>query len=234
MLIRSEATAMKNTEQPVTTPSEHREGDTQTRHPAFAQISLTRRSGREYLYGSDFEHQHSICLTVQPSTLHRSLSDDRHMPDLHHLIEVSMSEAQWAHMISSIGQSGTPCTLQTLDGKTIPRLPPPPSRTEQFAKESSLRLERACEALANAVAMVQSSKLSKVEKSNLTSKINAALNDIGSNQQFVADMFDEHMEKTVLAARIEINNYAQQRDERGQGALAGAVLSLPAKSSLED
>ncbi|KKL96942.1 hypothetical protein LCGC14_1839510, partial [marine sediment metagenome] len=79
--------------------------DTVERHPAYAQIGAMRVSGSHgaYLYGSDFRHQHYIMIQIHDSVLHRSLSGDRAHSGKR-LIEVALSEAQWATFVSSLNQ----------------------------------------------------------------------------------------------------------------------------------
>src|SRR5436309_14907490 len=47
---------------------------TVSNHPAFGQIGASRVSGGEYLYGSDFKHQHYIVVQIHESTQYRELS----------------------------------------------------------------------------------------------------------------------------------------------------------------
>jgi len=81
-------------------------------HPAYAQIGANRVSGGAYLYGSDFKHQHYITIQIHDSELHRQLSGDR-AHSKRRLIEIAMSEAQWATFVSSLNQGGgVQCTLE--------------------------------------------------------------------------------------------------------------------------
>lgn len=122
-------------------------GGTVSTHPAFAQIAVHRVSGRTNLYDSDFGHNAFVTISVRRSELHRSLSQDWHMADSE-LIEVAMSESQWATFVSSINMgSGVPCTLQALNGKEVPGLPAPQRRVDQFSHEMRTKMQKAFAAL---------------------------------------------------------------------------------------
>jgi hypothetical protein len=200
------------------------------RHPAFGQISAGRINGSTNLYGSDFKHQHFIRVRIQPSELHRSLSNDNYYSSLRPYIEVDMSEAQWATFVSSMNVGmGVPCTITEREGATLPALPAPPDRRDQFAGEARHRMQRAARRIEGLSAMIADSGLSKVKAKALLDELAAARADIGSNLQFVAGQFDEHMERTVESAKQEVNAYATNLVMRtGLQALAGPSNGAPA------
>lgn len=215
---------MRDIENPVTHQESNR--GTVTSHPAFASISLTRSSGSCYLFGSDFQHQQSIRLRISPAVLCRNLSGDSVFDERLPMIEVALSHDQFAKMVSSIGTSPTPCTLTTFDRKSVPGLPAPVARTEQFAQEANDRMESARADLREALAAVQESKLSRKDKDTLCRKLAAAEMNIGTNLKFVADQFGEHMEEVVNAARSEVDAYVGQSLQRN-AAMALSQESLP-------
>ena len=78
-------------------------------HPAYAQIRASRVSGSTNLYASDFNHSHFMTVTISKSEHHRHLSNDWYH-EKGQLIEIAMSESQWAHFISSANVgSGSQC-----------------------------------------------------------------------------------------------------------------------------
>lgn len=111
-------------EEPVVTTEKWGSGEEiKTTHPAFAQIAASRVNGSTVLYGSDFVHYAAIRIRIHTSTQYRSLAHDRYH-ERENLVEVELSEAQWAHFISSLNMgSGSPCTLTSLGGKMVPGLP---------------------------------------------------------------------------------------------------------------
>lgn len=197
-------------EDPVETIDPKDSGRSRITHPAFAVIGASRVSGMTALHGSDFLHQNYVTVTISTAEVDRHLSNDW-THGKRELIEVAMSEAQWATFVSSMNiGSGVPCTLQhvLVAGQITPRLPDPPDRRERFAAEMADNNVQALKSLGDLEAMIDELKLSGVAKGKLMAKVNHARREIGSSSKFVADQFDEHMESTVEKAKIEVNAYA--------------------------
>lgn len=178
-----------------------------TRHPSFAQIGASRVSGHTQLYDSDFHHNAYMTISIRRSELHRHLNNDWHY-GREELIEVALSEAQWATFVSApnVG-SGVPCTLQHINREQIPQLPPPPTRTKQFAAELREDMAEAAEALAKALEAVDSVGLSKAKAETIREGIIAAQRKLTFTVPFVVSQFDEHMEGTVEKAKAEVHGY---------------------------
>lgn len=185
-------------------------GETTVRHPAFAQISVNRVSGGAMLYGSDFAHHNYVTIRIRGSSLRRHLSHDWPRAE-EELIEISMSESQWAQLICTPNTGeGTQCTLNRVVGQDIPRLPTPVSRHDQFAKENAQHVADAMEAIENAVSLVAQSGLSKSKQADILSALRKASQDIGVNQDYVAKCFSQYMEDTTQKARVELSVWASQ------------------------
>jgi len=182
---------------------------TRITHPAFGQIGASRVSGRANLYGSDFSHHNYVTITLSKSEVDRHLSNDWHHAKAE-LFEVALSEAQWATFVSSMNVGmGVPCTIQHL-GRSgyVPGLPDPPDRRDTFAKEMQANNADANRQLEELERMILNSGLSRKKIDEMLSASGKAKREIGSSSKFVADQFDEHMEKTVERAKIEVNAYA--------------------------
>jgi hypothetical protein len=218
----------RNVEEPVTVPhGEPWREETRTTHPAFAQISASRVSGRAYLYGSDFDHQHYITLRIKRSQLHRNLSRDWHF-DGEELIEVAMTEAQWATFLSSMNMgSGAPCTLERFNGQSVPSLPKPKPRADQFRAEMQKSMEKTDQRITDTITRIKEMGLPKGKTETLVSALEGLKQQINSNLPFVASQFEEHMEDTVEAAKIEVQGYVQGLTQQaGLEALTGYPTSL--------
>lgn len=180
------------------------------RHPAFAQVGASRVSGGAHLYGSDFQHQHYVSLTISTSEVHRHLSNEWYHGG-RELIEVLLSESQWAQMISSMNVgSGTPCTINHHYGagvKVMPYLAKPEDKRDRFAAEMAEDMQDAQDHLAKLIEAIGGTKLSQKQKDELISSAKAASSSISGSARFVAEQFDEHMEETVERAKTEINTY---------------------------
>lgn len=204
---------------PIEEPVTQVEGDREvTTHPAFAEIQASRISGGQTLYGSDIQHQHYVAIRIHRSRLHRNLSNDWAFAEIGSMIEVAMSEAQWGEFITSMNSKGAQCTLQSVNGKSIPQLPSPKSRGRQFREEAAKSVEEALQAIKETVTEIEATNLSASKKKALIAgitRVNAALQ---SSLPFVMDQFVEHMEEQVAKAKAEINGYAQAAS--GQQSLA--------------
>jgi hypothetical protein len=126
---------MKNIENPVTVETTGPQAGTRTTHPCFAQIRASRVNGLTNLYDSDFQHNHFVSISIYRSELDRHLNRDWHH-SRDELIEVNLSEAQWATFVSSMNVGcGVPCTLSYLHGKFVPQLPDTPDTRTLFKME---------------------------------------------------------------------------------------------------
>jgi hypothetical protein len=215
-------------EEPVVTKEQSSCGETTTTtHPAFGQIGASRVSGRTTLYGSDFQHNAFMTIRISRSELRRDLNRDWHF-SREKIIEVALSEAQWATFVSSpnVG-SGVPCTIQALHMRTVPGIPEPQSRVDQFSDETKAALAECLVKLDSALAEVGSLGLSKVKAARVTEHLQRVRRNLSSTIPFVAKQFSEHMEETVEKAKVEIHGYMTGVLNRaGLDAIANGTLPL--------
>ena len=193
--------------------------DTTEKHPAYGQISAGRVSGKTYLYGSDFSHQHFIRIEIRRSELNRSLSRDW-ASGRDELIEVWLSEAQWATFVSSLNVGmGVQCTLKYIQGQPeIPGLPRPVRRAVQFAGELKKQFADALGFLGQLKERLKSGKAGK----EAVTLVERAEMEITSGAPWVAQSFEEHVEEVTEAAKTEVNAYIQGTIARaGLEALGG-------------
>ena len=218
---------MRKIEEPVTSPSRHgiHDRDTTTTHPSFGQIGARRVSGHTNLYDSDFQHNAFITVTISRSELRRGLSYDRHHGK-EELIEIALSEVQWASFVSSMNVgSGVPCTIQHIDRQYVPQLPNPGSRDKQFGEEMRRTVSESIKALNELSASVDALGLSQKKADALKMKIHVATSHLSNNAEFVASQFDEHMDGTVDRAKAEVHGYVSGVINRA------AIASLTGQNS---
>ena len=198
-------------------------GETKATPPAFGQVSAARVNGRANLYGSDFSHNGYVTLSIKGSELRRSLSRDWHF-EREQIIEIALSEAQWATLVSSLNNGGgVPCTLMWQQEKgLIPRLPDPEKRVDQFTAEMQEDFADAVAAVDVLKEQIKGMGLSKKRTDELISQADLVSKKLTSSAPFVAEQFAEHMEEEVERAKVEIHGYASQLFQRaGVTALAG-------------
>jgi hypothetical protein len=225
---------MSRYEEPVTVPRKGPGGDdsTETSHPAFAQIGVSRVSGQINLLDSEFAHNAYMVVRITPTTLMRNLSRDWFFGGRVPYIEVAMSESQWATFVSSpnIGD-GAPCTVQYLNGQPVPQIPRITDRKSQFRNEVAKDLEEMVAATDELSELIDSLGLPKGKAALLKNKATFIRRTLTGSIPFVAEQFDEHMENAVENAKQEIHGYMGGVLQRaGLEAITGGALPLQIES----
>lgn len=210
---------MNETQEPVITKSDR---GTVEKHPAYAMIGASRVSGHARLFGSEFNHQHYVTVSIYAAELHRDLSRDWPLARGKY-IEVAMSEAQWASFVCSMNVGhGVQCTLQDKDGNQTPQITGQVKTKTRFKEELSEKLEDVTKSLAKLESQIGELKLSEKAKKELMSTLHMAKMNLAPNLSFVADQFSEHMENTLESAKIEVGAFVQAAITRtGLEALRG-------------
>lgn len=195
-------------EQPVETPEPAPMGGSKITHPAFATIQAHRVSGTTSLFQSDFLHHHYVSVSISHAEKNRHLSNDW-VYGRKTIIEINMSEAQWAAFVSSVNcGSGTPCTLSRHNGESVPRLPDPTPAEERFKAEVGGAAKEAINGLDVLHDAIEAAGLSKKRTDELLGKLRMARSKLECTMPFIANQFSEHCETTVEKAKTEINAYA--------------------------
>lgn len=179
-------------------------------HPAFAQIAVRRTSGNRTLYGSEFQHQHYVSISIQASEEHRHLNQSWHHTTGPEIIEVSMSEHQFSQMVASMNVgSGTPCTLSRYDGKLVPGI-------KQISEHEKARTDarRIFEDQLKANDLLitefegEAHKMSVAARTKVLELLKRNRSALESSMSFAMTQFEEHMEATTEAAKTEIHAHA--------------------------
>lgn len=186
-----------------------RDGRTLT-HPAFGMISASRVQGSRTLFGTDFVHRNFVTVTIRRAVLHRDLSHDFPF-GREELIEVHLSEAQWAAFVSSmnVGQ-GVQCTLYHLHGKQVPGFPLR-QRVTEAARDFADRADRVAAHVRKALAAIRQelTGLSKAKQEKVVGELERVERELRDGMPWVEKCMRESMETTVEHARVEVNAYAQ-------------------------
>lgn len=188
-----------------------------TAHPSYGTLLFNRAYGGKIpLFGSSIEHSNVITMELRHADITRGLNRDDIFGNKPIAI-VEMSYSQFAEAITAFGQgTGVPVTIRYTekDGR-IPSCDFV-SKREQFTgefKEQTSKAMKKSEELIEEVAELFSSKkaLTKTDKENILKKLNMLKSDIGSNIEFIADQFNEQMDKTVMEAKGEIESFCQNK-----------------------
>lgn len=177
------------------------------KHPAFGQILVSRVSGSRHLYGSDFGHNSYMSIKICRSQMNRDLYRDWYRAR-EELIEVNLSEAQWATFVSSqnIGE-GTPCTIAREAGVGLIPEFEPWDKTAQVKAEFSAKLDGTISNLDALAKHVQDMGLPKGKTAEILSSLRMIKQNLNANLPFVVESFSEHVEKTVEAMKSEVHGY---------------------------
>jgi hypothetical protein len=178
-------------------------------HPAYGLVSLSIITGGGTLFGSDINHQHRVRLTIKRARHERSLSNDWYFSHRQSLIDVELSHAQFAELITTSNRGeGTPCTIQNIDGNMLPGIEPVENRTDMLRREVEVTARRRMRATQDVTKrlgeLIESGKMSKTElralHKELTNNVERLPGDVG----FIVEMGQEAMEKLVGHAKVEI------------------------------
>lgn len=180
-------------------------------HPSFGILRFSRISGNSgYLFGSSAQPNNFIEMTLQSAEYIRNLADDRAFPKSKDLVRVKMSPAQFAELITSLNySSGTPVTIEVLDGKAVPQAQNVESRkscTGRLFKERMKQFgEKVCSNVARAEEIIAKKTLSKQDQSELRGIYRQIETEIEQNIPFYQTMFQEQMDKIVVDAKAEVD-----------------------------
>lgn len=181
-------------------------------HPAYGQVQVSRVSGHTSLFGSPFKHQHYMTLSIGRSSRQRSHGRDWNFGGIHgELIEIALSEAQWAHMVSSVGMGGgVPCTLQYVGGQRQDDCPEQ-AEIERFHDDIEKDAQHAMKFMAVAMekmkALIDDKAPSKEKRKEVLEALSTAQRKMSDSAPFMVKQLTEHMDKVVLAAKTEVESY---------------------------
>lgn len=183
--------------------------ETKETHPAFGQVSVGRYSNTDTtLFDSDVRHRQTIHLTISTATRRRGLNHDWIMDDKR-IIDVEMSMAQWAAVVSSPGSSGVPCTIRFREAEgVVPDVPFEP-RVEESVNEVREAGRKALAHVWEAFKVAEE----RPNKGNLK-KLRWALEGVPNNLGFAADSLTEHVERVVTNARADLEAIVLAEAER--------------------
>lgn len=175
----------------------------------MVKLSKVKSSHPVNLFGSRVPVESTIRLRVQQGLLHRELNYDKYSARGETIIEVEMSELQFAEMITSVGQGdGVPVTLRNLNGVTLQE-PVYESEMETFSKEFSkemAEISRAIKALTMETKdrLNDSKPLNKTERQDIISTLEGVEQFFRSTAPYMERTFNENMTRTMNEVMMSI------------------------------
>jgi hypothetical protein len=216
------------------------------KHPSYGRIVLTKthaggggkNSGGAVLFGSKVRHPSFISIEIERA----ELSEDGFGEYVHGtgrpIVRLSMSEAQWAHMISSFGDGGgTPITITGLEGVGIIESPPEQVPVIELANKTAEKVKtdlvKKLRDLERDVKTISEKGAGKKALAQLAMDFNILASFLDGNFDYLENQVKERMEKEVAKANIEIEalitNAVTRLGERalGERLAAGDKSALP-------
>jgi hypothetical protein len=182
-------------------------------HPAFGQIHASRltvgggpNSGA-VLFDSDIRHGHTVRIVVERATRKRENNHDWIHGGRMPLIEVEMSEAQWASFVSSMNTSGVPCTIRATEtDHNVPGLDYAPRLAHSMGevKDAAVRTFAKIREARDAYEQALADKAPAKERAEKLRALHYAIENSGANMHYAAKVLVEHTENVVQKARADI------------------------------
>lgn len=183
----------------------------QFEHESYGMIDISRTSGgARTLFGSDVKHSNTIRLKIKNADYTRGLNSDWfHGKDT--LIEIEMSPVQFAEAITNMNTSGVPCTIRYFNNEMMSDCPSL-NKKEMFRKEFNEDITEVNDKISELIEEVQSiienkKPINKSDKEKLSNGLYRIQQQLNANMPFVAQCFDEQMEKSVAHSKAEVEAY---------------------------
>ena len=194
-------------------------------HPSFGQLTFGAcQGGGIPLFGSSIKHRNTIRMEIKHAEYNRHIGTE-YISGREVIVEAMMSPTQFADAITGLNSgSGTPITLEYVTG--IGQIKPPEyiNKREQFENEFAKTTEHIIERLDGLEAKVNERHLPKW----VSHEIDVIRGWLKSNHPYMAQQFDEQMDKSVTEAKGEIEAYVSGMVRRlGIEAIRSQAPQLP-------
>jgi hypothetical protein len=202
-------------------------------HESFGTVQVSRCSGNVDLFDVSSPQQHFISLRINEAQLYRSLSNDR-VHSRKELVEVYMSETQFARLLSSIGMGGgVPCTIHRVasDDKNWRDSPPEDNKGEKLKQDLKVHTDYVSDLLKEMdkklTELTQAKRISKGQINEVQQLMYQARMTVDDNLPFVLTQATEQLEGAIEEARANIDAYQKhQAMKLGLGVIADTVQQL--------
>lgn len=194
-------------------------------HPSFGKLTFGRSQGGDsVLFGSSIKHRNTIRMTISHAEYNRHTGYE-FIFERGRILEAEMSPTQFADAISGIGSStGTPITLKYIKGGEMIESPEFINKREQFESEFLRTIGGISKRLIDLEQQVKDKHLPKW----VSHEIEIIRSWLKSNAPFLAEQFDEQMDKSVTEAKGELEAYISGMVEKlGLEALREQTPLLP-------
>lgn len=185
-------------------------------NPAYGMLCFNRRHGSDLsLFGSSIKHNDIISMSIKHGFVDRSDSTDSFV-GRGSIIDLEMSYAQFAEAITSFGiNDGVPVTIRFTEKDGVCERPSFVSKTEQFENEFAEHTNKMSETANNArkeiAELLEKKSLTKADKQRINDLLSRTVYEIKENAPFILERFNEQMDKTIVAAKNEVEAFTQYK-----------------------
>lgn len=189
-----------------------RDADGNETHPAWGMIGASRVSSTPGapLFDSDILHGHYVVVRLQRTERKRNLMRDfMYGGRRSHIVEVAMSEAQWASFVSTMNVGdGVPCTILTVVNEPMPEV--------QHEPRLAVSMDEVNSAAEKAVGDIKKRFAVYLEHKTVANlrALESAIRNAPANISFAASSLTEHAENVVQRARADIEAMVVSKAER--------------------
>lgn len=185
-------------------------------HPSYGMISVSRISGgnQDTLFGSSLDsHYTSFRIRIRGGYINNNMGHMRYAADQKDpVVEIALSAAQFSELITNMSSfDGVPCTILSREGCRIERPPVQTTERKSIRDDFELKIKnlfsRLEEFQSQTEEILNKPSILKSDRSELRSKLSQFRREIESNIPFMTEMFDEATDKTINAAKLEIDNF---------------------------
>ncbi len=217
-----------------------KDGATELSHPAFGRLSITKSSGSQALFGVDASSTYSsVLLRVHHAqqvlkTREGTARAYTHGPAV---LEVEMSPAQFADLITSMGSfEGVPCTIRIRDGQIVPGIVE--SETDLTASTKAVRAagSEIVEAVTVAKERVLGAFTGKLSQKALT-EIEGAFTilrrEVQEHLPHLVSVFEEAITASAARTQVNLQEAIRAHVERvGDSVVRSALEGIPLQPRL--
>jgi hypothetical protein len=179
-------------------------------HETYAMASIHRVTGPVRLFGSPLlDHSSSIVLKVKKCQIIRDNGEIRYY-DSGNIVQIEMSETQFASLITNMNSQGAPCTLRALENhrtEPVPRVKQEFEVTKDHFEDRLKKVNmgiKGASRLANELSIRGASKKQLIELANLLKSVDM---EYTQNMPYVLELFNEAAHKTISAAKTEVDAF---------------------------
>jgi len=177
--------------------AQHDGGET---HPAFALASVSRGSYSGegvVLFQSEVRHPRAVTLSISRAVRYRDLGSDWLRPT-EGLIEITMTESQWASLCASDSGRGIPVTLDRYEGDLVPGL--------ELAPRLELQATEAIESAKKGLERVQAAMAALEEKNTVANRkaLRTAIDHLPKSIEFATKQLERHVESVKDQVKADL------------------------------